>query len=413
MEIASLPKVEGSLWRDVYPDSPIYPSLTRDLEVDVVIVGAGITGLTAGYLLKQSGLKVAVLEKRTIGSGTTGRTTGKVTSQHNLIYAEMVRRLGRDTAQVYADANQAAVEMIRHIVKREKIACDWQDEDNYIFTTNAGTVKKLKEEAEMAKSLGLPSTFVKDTPLPFKVKGAVRFTGQGKINSQKYLLGLAGAVNGGGSFVFEQSKVAHFKDGEPAHVKTDRAMVTAKSIIVASKIPSFPLAARFDYALLEYPTESFGIACKGGQVLQGMYISPDKQHHSILPIEVSGEQIMIIVGAGGNIPGVRLSKEQRYERLAKYARQQFGTTSITHKWSDMDYLPYDSFPLVGKVYPWSKHMYQGTGYMKWGLSNGTAAAIILHDLVLGQQNPWARYFNSMRLRPVLNIPRAVLKHFTK
>jgi glycine/D-amino acid oxidase-like deaminating enzyme len=144
-----------------------------------------------------------------------------------------------------------------------------------------------------------------------------------------------------------------------------------------------------------------------------MYISPDKKHPSILPIEIDGERRMLFVGAGGNIPGVRLSKEKCYRLLAEYASSHFAVTSVTHKWSDMDYLPYDSFPLVGKVYPWSKRMYQGTGYMKWGLSNGTVAAMLLHDIIIGRQNKWIRYFNSERLRPLLNIPRAVFKHFVK
>jgi len=354
-----------------------------------------------------------VLEKRTIGSGTTGRTTGKVSSQHNLIYADMARRLGKDTARVYAEANQSAVDKIRQIIERENIACDWQNDDNYIFTTNSATAQNLKAEAKIAAELGLPATFVKETPLPFNVEGAVKFIGQGKFNSQKYLLGLADAVNGRGSFVFENSRVIKFKDGEPAQVKTAQATVTAKSIIVASKIPSSPLVARFSYAFLEYPTESFSIACKVNKSLHGMYISPDKQHHSILPIEVDGKQIMLVVGAGGNIPGLRMSKGKRYQQLADYAREHFDVTSVTHKWSDMDYLPYDSFPLVGKVYPWSKHMYQGTGYMKWGLSNGTAAAMLLHDIVTGQPNPWAHYFDSKRLRPVFSMPRAVLRHIAK
>ena len=144
-----------------------------------------------------------------------------------------------------------------------------------------------------------------------------------------------------------------------------------------------------------------------------MYISPDKQHHPILPIEINEERHMLFVGAGGNIPGVRLSKDKRYQLLAAYAKSHFAVTAVTHKWSDMDYLPYDSFPLVGKVYPWSKHMYQGTGYMKWGLSNGTVAAMLLHDIITGRQNEWMHYFNSERLRPLLNLPRAVFKHITR
>lgn len=403
-----LPDKEKSFWRESYPGTE-YPELSEDREVDVAIVGAGITGLTAAYLLQQSGLRVAVLEKHTVGSGTTGRTTGKVTSQHSLKYNDLQKRLGEKTARIYAESNQAAVELVGKIIETENIACDWEWEDNYVFTTAQGTVKQIRQEAEAAAGLGLPATFETSAPLPFEVKGAVKFARQGKFNAQKYLLGLARAINGNGSYVFENSKAIGIREGSPCRIRTKKAMLYSKQIIVATKVPTFPLVARFGYALLEYPTESFSIACKLNQEVTGMYISPDKNHHSIFPLEADGERVLLIVGAGGNIPGLRLSKEARYKRLADYAAEHFDITAITNKWSDMDYLPYDNFPLVGKLYPWSKNMFTASGFLKWGLSNGTVAAMILRDLVAGQDNQWAAFYRSMRTRPILSIPRAVMK----
>lgn len=407
-----LPAAEKSLWRDSYPQAPIYAPLSRDAQVDAVIVGGGIVGLTAAYLLKQSGRKVVVLERRTIGSGTTGRTTGKVTSQHNLIYADMIRRVGRSAAKAYAEANQAAVALVADIVHKENIDCDWHLEDNYIFTTKESTLPTFEDEVHAAESLGLPASLVGETPLPFTVRGAVKFTDQGTLNAEKYLLGLASVIHGDGSYVHEQSDVTAFHDDAQPRVETKHATVYAKHIIVATKIPSFPLAARFTYAFLEHPTESFSIACAGNAGLRGMYISPDPEHHSILPTTTNGRPVTLFVGAGGNIPGVRLGKEKHFRQLAAYASDYFGATDITHKWADMDYLPYDLYPLVGKVYASSKRLFQATGFMKWGLSNGTAAAIMLHDLVVGRHNPWTRYFDSTRLRPVRYIPEAVVRHFT-
>ena len=179
-----LPDAEKSFWREFYRES-IYPELTEDLEVDVAIVGAGITGLTAAYLLKQSGFKVAVLDKSTVGGGTTGRTTGKVTSQHNLTFNDLQQRLGRGTARIYGEANQAAIEEIAAIVRTEKISCDWQREDNYVFTDDPEKIELFQQEAKAAVSVGLPATFETSSPLPFKVQAVVKFSDQAKINSQK------------------------------------------------------------------------------------------------------------------------------------------------------------------------------------------------------------------------------------
>jgi glycine/D-amino acid oxidase-like deaminating enzyme len=195
-----LPKDERSYWRGSYVDSE-YGNLNIDLEVDVAVIGAGITGLTSAYLLKQSGLTVAVLEKSTIGGGTTGRTTGKVTSQHNLIYSELNSHLGKSYARLYGEANQAALEQVNSIVVKEQINCNWHREDNYVYTTKAGQVETLKKEAKIATELGLPASFEATSPLPFAITGAVKFENQAKIDSQLYLLGLARAVQGNGCFV--------------------------------------------------------------------------------------------------------------------------------------------------------------------------------------------------------------------
>lgn len=402
-----LPDTEQSFWRDAYIGESIYPELRKDLEVDIAIVGAGITGLTAAYLLKQSGHTVAVLEKDTIGAGTTGRTTGKVTSQHGLNYLDLHNRLGKETARVYAEANQAAVEQIGRIIEKERISCDWQWDDNYIFTEDVKKVEQLKQEAKVAADLGLPATFETKLPLPFPVKGAIRFTDQGKFHSQKYLLGLAQSVSGNGSHVFENSRVISIKDGNRSRIRTRKAVVNARHIIVASHVPTFPLIARFGYALLEYPTESFAIAAQLKGRLSGMYMSPDKEHYSIQPIDVDGKSVLLIVGAGGNIPGFSGNKEARYQQLANYARKRFAIRSVTHRWADMDYLAYDEIPLIGKLYPWSTRVYVGTGFKKWGLTNGTVAGMILSDLIGGKDNDWASAFNSIRLKPITSFPRAV------
>ncbi|MDB5164542.1 MAG: hypothetical protein JWL89_168 [Candidatus Saccharibacteria bacterium] len=404
----NLPDTEKSYWREAYITS-LYPKLAEDLEVDAVIVGAGITGLTTAYLLKQSGLRVAVLEKRTVGAGTTGRTTGKVTSQHNLIYADLQRRLGREKARLYGEANQAAIKQINDIITAEKISCGWQREDNYVYTADAEQVARFKQEAVVAAELGLPATFVNTTPLPFGIKGAVRFTDQATMHPIRYLQGLAAAVHGDGSYVFENSTVTSIQDGKPGSVKTKVGSVSAKDIVVATNVPTLPLMARGGYCLLEYPTQSYIVAGEPEKEFAGMYISPDEHHYSILPVTMNGARLLL-VGGESNISGLGGNKEARYSRLAQYAEKHFGVTTIDYKWSDRDYLAYDGIPLVGKLYPWSEHLYVATAFMKWGLSNGTVAAMILRDLIRSEQNEWAVTFNSNRLKPIASIPRVAAKY---
>lgn len=380
---------------------PTYPELINDAETDVVIVGGGITALNSAYLLKKSGLKVIVLEKHNLSSGTTGGTTGKVTSQHGLFYADIQRRLGKQTAKLYGQANQQAIEKIEQIIKKEKIKCEWSRADNYVYTSDPNKLNDFKLEARIAKQLGLPASFESKLDLPFEVKGAVKFAHQAKFQASDYVDGLAKIVNGQGSHVYENSEVKSFHDGEPVYVATRKAKVIAKHIIVATKVPAAPLIARLSYCIEEFPTTSYIVASKINTNLKGMYISPDKDNYSILPLSD-----FLLIGGVNHLP-IIANHKTHYRKLAKYGAQHFGMKKIDYMWRAMDYISYDSVPLIGGVYPWSKHMYTATAFQKWGLSTSMVAASILHDLIFEKVNPWAKIFQPHRFKTVLSIPRVI------
>jgi glycine/D-amino acid oxidase-like deaminating enzyme len=383
-----------------------FPALDRDLEVDVAIIGGGLAGTTCAYLLKRAGKKVAVIEKETIGGGVTGHTTGKVTSQHGLVYAKLRDQHGEAAARVYGEANQAAIRQIRENIAHEKIDCDWQADDNFVYTESAGRLDALRREAEVAQSLGLPATFETRTTLPFEVSGAVKFSGQGKLHARKYVLGLAAAVEGAGSYVFEHTAARSVREGNPAQVKTAGGTVRARHVIIATNVP-YPAAAHTYYGAFEYPMRSYLIAARFNGQLKGMYITPDQPLVSILPIR-SGSDQLLLIGGQSHFVGFGGRSQKHYAALADFAKQRFGVTDIAYRWSAFDYLAYDGIPLAGHLYPWSKHVYVATGFMKWGLTNTTVSAMILRDLILGRTNPWAATFASNRSSAVKAIPGLIL-----
>jgi glycine/D-amino acid oxidase-like deaminating enzyme len=105
-----------SYWIASTPYTSNFPSLKNDISVDVAIVGGGIAGITAAMLLKRAGKTVAVLDAQQIATGVSGHTTAKVTSLHQLIYAELIKEIGERKTQIYADSNQAAVERVAKFV---------------------------------------------------------------------------------------------------------------------------------------------------------------------------------------------------------------------------------------------------------------------------------------------------------
>ena len=400
------PSKGASLWLAT-ADTTDYPSLDHDMSIDVAVIGAGIAGLTTAYLLKQRGVKVAVFEKYRIGDSVSGHTTAKVTSQHGMIYSDLIKQFGEEDAHIYGEANQAAIEQIEAIITTEEIDCDWRREDNYVFTNKDQEVAQLQQEAIDAAHLGLPAQFTTILPSMLASKGAVRFNNQATFHIQKYLQGLARAIDGDGCNVFEKTKASLVNDGDNVTFHTAGGKVTAGKAVLATNIPA-PIKDHAAYSAYAYPMRSYLIAGKTNQDISGMYINTGNPSRSILPTVINGEH-WLLIGGEGHIAGMSGPAAGRYKTLADYGRDQFSMKDVKYQWSTWDYVTYDGMPLIGELYPFSKNLYTATGFRKWGMTNGTVAGLILADTLTGQDNPWTETFRSNRLSAVTSMPKALLK----
>ncbi|SDK81541.1 Glycine/D-amino acid oxidase [Arthrobacter sp. ov407] len=370
-----------------------YPSLDSDLEVDVAVVGGGLAGLTAALALKRAGQTVAVLEAARIGTGVTGHTTGKVTSLHRLVYTELADRHGPDVAGRYGQANQAAIEHIARIVAEEGIDCDFRRVSNYTYAESDDALARVRDEAGLAARLGLPAAFTSDVPLPFAVRGAVRLDGQAQLHAVKYLQGLARAVDGAGSHVLEDSRVTSVRDGVPGVVETGHGTVRAREVIVATNVPVGDAGL---FAERCYLHRSYLVACPAPAApLNGTFISVDEPMRSILAIDVDGSRY-VLTGGEGHRATETADAAARYRRLAAFSRERLGTGEASFRWSTQDTMPVDGLPYAGTLTPTAAHLHVITGLRKWGLTNGTAAALILADTLSGRHNPWAAVFDTNR-----------------
>jgi glycine/D-amino acid oxidase-like deaminating enzyme/nitrite reductase/ring-hydroxylating ferredoxin subunit len=367
------------------------------------VVGGGITGVTAALLLKQAGATVAVLEARTVGSGTTGYTTAKVTSLHQLVYTELASSFGEQGARTYGEANQAGLKRIVRFADELGIECDLRRKPNYTYADDASGLGDVEREAELARRLGLPATLTTDIDLPFDVAGAVRFGDQAEFHPLRYLLGLAEQVPGAGSHVFEHARVLSVDQGEPCRVVANGRTVTADHVIVAT---GMPILDRGLYFARESPQRSYCIAVQTRRdAPQGMYISAGEPIRSIRSHLLNGRELVLIAGEGHK-PGAG-DPVASYRRLTEWAHRHFDVESVEYRWAAHDYMPADGMPYVGRLWPLSGRVLTATGFRKWGLANGTAAAMMLSDRIQGKENPWAQTFDSTRVKPLAAGPGIV------
>jgi glycine/D-amino acid oxidase-like deaminating enzyme/nitrite reductase/ring-hydroxylating ferredoxin subunit len=384
-----------SFWLETTPKTN-YPALIDGVTVDVAVIGAGITGITAAILLKEAGKTVAVIDSRRIVQGATGYTTAKVTAGHGASYAKIRRAFGEEGIRTYARANEAALEWIARLVEANRIDCDFERRTNYVYAESEDEVSQLRQEAEVERQAGLATRLVDETPLPFAVPAALRLENQAQFHPRKYLLALAATIPGDGSQVFEQSRVHKVGHGDPREVVADQGVVRATDVILATHLPILDSGFFFTKA---YPHRSYAVAAPLGSAPdpQGMYINTGTPTRSIRTLR-DGERVLIQVGGNGHKTGEEDDTPARYDQLEQFLREHWpGAGEVEHRWSTQDYMAHDSVPYVGRLRRWSKHLYAATGYSKWGMTNGTVAALILSDAILGRANPWAELYDSKRL----------------
>jgi glycine/D-amino acid oxidase-like deaminating enzyme/nitrite reductase/ring-hydroxylating ferredoxin subunit len=377
-----------------------FSSLESNLSVDVAIVGAGIAGLTAATLLKKAGKTVAVLESREVATGTSGHTTAKITSLHQLIYATLIDKVGEDKARIYGDSQQAAIEQVARLVAQEQIDCNFERKSAYTFAESEENLKKIEDEVEAALRLGLPASFVRETSLPFPISGAIRFDNQAQFHPRKYLLALAKMLPGNGSYVFENTRVQNVKEGSPCEVISDRGTLSAKKVLVTTHLPILDQGLFFAKS---YPQTSYLIAApiEDSKAPDGMFIGVEEGYRSVRTTP-SPEGTLLLIGGEGHKTGSVSDTEECYLKLETYIRDRFGVESVKYRWSTHDMKSMDKLPYIGKLTPLSDCIYVATGFSLWGMSNGTLSGMILSDLVLENENPWAHLYDATRITPFLS-----------
>ena len=391
-----------SLWLDgaVHPERP---ALERDIEVDVVVIGAGIVGLSAALELRRGGAEVAVLEGRRVAFGVSGNTTAKLSSLHGLAYESIASTHGPDTARIYGEVNEWGIDRVERIAAELAIDCDLRRKPNFTYTEETERRGEVEAEVEAASAAGLPATYVERTELPFEVAAAIRFDDQAEFHPVEYLLGLAAALDEDRPRVYEATRAVGVGGGR---VRTESgAEVSAERVIVATQMPFLDLGLFFARA---YPMRSYATSVRvPGEVPQGMYLQAESPGRSLRAAPWQEEELLIVGGQSHEMG--RGDPVSSFAALERYARERFDAAEVEHRWSAHDYMPEDGLPYVGRATPFSDRVLTATGMRKWGLAMGVAAGQMLADEALGRENEWAATFDPRRLPP-LGSALTLLKH---
>jgi glycine/D-amino acid oxidase-like deaminating enzyme/nitrite reductase/ring-hydroxylating ferredoxin subunit len=379
-----------------------YPPLDGELTVDVAVVGAGITGLTAALLLARGGRRVALLEAARVASGTSGGTSAHVTEVTDHGYDDLVDKHGEAAVAAYATASRQALDWIAAAVAELAIDCGWREVPAFHYAEAAADLPDLEAEADTARRLGLRASFTREVPLPYRAAGAVRFDGQAQFHPVRYLDALAAALVRAGGAVHEGTRVVDWEErGSRVAVRcAGEGRVLADDLVLATHTPlgrtpvQAELAACRSYLL--------GVRLAGAPP-RGLFWDSDSPYH-YLRDAADGEGDLLLVGGADHPTGRESDTTGRYEELERWTRERLPVSEVAYRWSSQYYDPADGLPYVGRR-PLDQRVWIATGYAGVGLAGGTLAALLLHDLLRGRDHPLAAACDPGRLQPLAAGPR--------
>ena len=377
---------------------PGFPKLDVDLQVDVVVIGGGITGLTAAYLLTAAGKTVAVLERGRCAEVDTGHTTAHLTMVTDVRLPTLVQRFGRDHAQAVWDAGLAAIAQIDDAVRTHRIDCGFEWVDGYLHAPAAEATPRqeadLREEADLAADLGFDVSFVDAVPLA-NVPG-IRIADQARVHPRKYLAGLTQQVVAQGGRIYELSGADEFRD-DPRSVTANGRTVRCEDVVIATHNPIVGLGSFIGATLLQTKLALYTSYVVAGRVPRGRV--PDAlfwdtaQPYHYLRLEPQGAHDLVIFGGEDHKTGQEQDTAGCYKRLEEALTTLIPGVEMAHRWSGQVIETPDGLPYMGRVVD---HQYAATGFGGNGLTFGTLGAMIASDAILGRSNPWSGLFDPGR-----------------
>ncbi|TGB02706.1 FAD-dependent oxidoreductase [Halobacillus salinus] len=384
------------IWRENCTIDSFDP-LTEDVTTDVLVVGGGITGITTAYLLTKAGKQVTLVEADELVNGTTGHTTAKVTAQHGLIYHEFRKHFGDEDASLYYQAQMGALRLMEELIDEHSIECDWVKEDANLFATTKQGAIKLEKEYDAYLYLDIPGALTEALPFDMEATKALQMKDQARFHPVKYLAVLVKELKEMGCAIYEQTTATDVKEEDCIYVSTNNHhTITCDKLISCSHFPFYD--GKGFYFSRMYAERSYLMAIEPEkEIPEGMYVSIDEPKRTVRTAEYNGKPILL-VGGESHKTGEGVDTSFHYKIIEEFAAETFGIKRKLAQWSAQDLTTLDKVPYIGPITRRNKNVFIATGFRKWGMTNGTLAAQLISDYVLGEESLFHELFKPSRFK---------------
>jgi glycine/D-amino acid oxidase-like deaminating enzyme/nitrite reductase/ring-hydroxylating ferredoxin subunit len=406
-----------SVWmrEDATTDAEAFPRLDADADCDVCVVGAGMAGMSVAYQMVREGKRVIVLDDGPIAGGETSRTTAHLAAYQDDGLSALERAFGEAGARLAVESHAAAIDEIERVSREEEIDCDFVRVDAWLFLAAKDKIKYLNAEFAASQRAGLDvERRARVEGLVFDTGPAMRIGNQAQFDPAKYIEGLARVITARGGRIHTGTHAAEIKDGTPCTVKTAAGhTVRARDVVVCTNTPVNDWVTMHTKQA-PYRTYVVGFEIPAGSVPAALYWDTGDPYHYVRvqrgPFAAEGEEDMLLVGGEDHKTGQAHDMDERFRCLEEWARHRFPMTGeVAFRWSGQVMEPTDYMGFIGKN-PGNEHVFIATGDSGQGMTHGTIAGLLLHELVLGHAHPWTDLYSPARL-PVENLK--VVAEFAK
>jgi glycine/D-amino acid oxidase-like deaminating enzyme len=386
-----------SIWPSYQQGS--FPRLEGSLEAEIIIVGAGIAGLTTAYTLCRSGLEVAVVDAGEPGPGETARTTAHLASVFDDRFVQLEHWRGEEAARLACESHRAAIDFIETLVGEHGISCDFQRLEGYLFAAHRKDADFLPRELAAARRAGhKEAELLARTPLPgLESHACIRFPGQATFNPGLYMRGLLGAVLGKGVSIFTGARVQSWEiKKSKVHLKTEAGhSLSCGKVVFCTNDPY----VRLRYYTLHAPYRSYALALKTNEIpaLPGLYWDTLDPYHYVRFAEDASGHSVLVVGGEDHKTGQEEHAAGRWDVLEAWARRHFPFVGeCTARWSGQILETLDGLAFIGADPAGKGRVFLSSGDSGMGMTHGTLGALLLADLVHGRPHRWQELYDPGR-----------------
>ncbi|WP_277455624.1 FAD-dependent oxidoreductase [Janibacter sp. DB-40] len=381
-----------SVWlqdREPFPSDSLDGGRVQD-----VVVGAGITGLVTALLLARAGRQVVVLEARTPGAVTTGNSTAKVSLLQATRYSQLLGRHSEDVVRAYVEGNREGRDWLLRYCAEHDVGVLRRPAVTYASDDGEG-LRRAKEEHEAARRLDLGVRWEHDLPVPFPTSGGTVLDDQAEVDPMALVDALVRDLRDHGGRVVTGTRVRGVTGTGQLTVQCrGGSSVVCDQLVLATGTPVLDRGLHF--ARLS-PERSYALALEHPAPPEMMLISSHGPSRSLRDAR-AGDARLLLVGGEGHTVGRTDSERLHVDRLRRWTREHFPEATEVAHWSAQDYVSHDLLPVIDTMPGSSERIHVATGYGKWGMTNGVAAALATAARILDGRVPWAQRLQDRPVR---------------